>query len=258
MSRRHLAAAAAALTLALALPAAARADSFPLMGWWPMNEGSGQVVRDWSGHGNNGMLGSTPGADANDPTWIKGVFLGSALRFDGLDDFVTIPDSASLRPQKLTIDAWVRSSSSPGDYRYVVSKGAVGCQTGSWGMYTGYNGGLAFYVADAATPSSSHYYISPAADPTIWNGQWHNVAGTFDGNTVRLYVDGVQVGNGTPAPTTIDYSLPIGDTQFGNYPGSCNPSLNLAGDIDGVQVWSQALPIDTIWNTLRSLLTLSR
>jgi hypothetical protein len=46
-----------------------------------MNEGSGQVVRDWSGHGNNGTLGNSPGVDSQDPTWIPGVFAGSALRF---------------------------------------------------------------------------------------------------------------------------------------------------------------------------------
>src|SRR3954471_10374030 len=123
MSRRNLAVAAPAVTMALGLPTAAKADSFPLMGWWPMNEGSGQVVRDWSGHGNNGMLGSTAGADANDPSWIKGVFSGAALRFDGQDDFVTIPDSASLRPKQLTVDAWVRGTGSPGQFKYVLSKG---------------------------------------------------------------------------------------------------------------------------------------
>ena len=65
----------------LAVPSTASAAS-PLKGWWPMNERSGQTVRDWSGNGNHGMLGSTPVADDNDPTWIKGIFnVGSALRF---------------------------------------------------------------------------------------------------------------------------------------------------------------------------------
>src|SRR3954452_9437734 len=119
MSRGHLAAATVAAILALALPATASADSFPLVGWWPLNEGSGQTVRDWSGRGNNGYLGSTPAADANDPSWIKGVFLGSALRFDG-GDYVTIPaNNNALEPAKLTVAAWVRADTSPGQLRYV-------------------------------------------------------------------------------------------------------------------------------------------
>jgi hypothetical protein len=253
MSRGHLAAAAAAFTLAFALPAAARADSFPLAGWWPMNEGSGQTVRDWSGRGNNGMLGSTTSADANDPSWIRGVFLGSALRFDGVDDFVTIPGSSSLEPQKLTVAAWVRAGSSPGSYRYVVSKGSIECQTGSYGLYTGAGGGLAFYVADSPT----HFFVTPEAAKSYFDGNWHNVAGTFDGNVVRLYVDGVEIGS-TSAPTTIDYDLPGHGAQIGNYGGPCTDSLTLAGDVDGVQIWSQALPIGTIWKTLKSLFSLAR
>jgi hypothetical protein len=253
MSRGHLAAAAAAFTLALAVPSAARADSFPLSGWWPLNEGSGQTVRDWSGRGNNGFLGSTVSADANDPSWIRGVFFGSALRFDGVDDYVSIPASSSLETQKLTVSAWVRAGGSPGSYRYVVSKGSIECLTGSYGLYTGAGGGLAFYVAD----SPDHYFVTPEAPLSYFDGNWHNVAGTFDGSAVKLYVDGTAIGS-TPAPTTIDYDLPGHGAQFGNYGGPCSQNLTLAGDVDGVQIWSQALPVDTIWRTLKSLFSLAR
>ena len=93
-----------------------------------MNERSGQTVRDWSGNGNHGTLGSTPVADDNDPTWIKGIFgLGSALSFDG-NDFVTIPDSPSLRPESVTASAWFRGTESPGPFKYVVAKGADDCE----------------------------------------------------------------------------------------------------------------------------------
>lgn len=254
MSRGHFAAVAAAFTLVLAAPAAAHADSFPLVGWWPMNEGSGQVVHDWSGHGNNGMLGSTSGADANDPTWVKGVFFGSALNFDGLNDYVSIPSSASLQPQRLTVDAWVRASATPGKFRYIVSNGSIDCLTSAYGLYTGVNGGLAFFIADSPT----HYYVTPEAPLSLYDGQWHNVGGTFDGKTVKLFVDGNLIGS-TAAPATIDYDLTDHSSKFGDYDGTCgSDALTLAGDIDGVQIWSQALPIDTIWRTLKPLLTLAR
>jgi hypothetical protein len=254
MTRRRLAAVGAAFILSLLVPSAARADGFPLVGWWPMNEGSGQIVRDWSGHGNTGYLGSTSGTDANDPTWVRGVLFGSALRFDGLDDYVTIPDSSSLQPQRVTVAAWVRGNGSPGVNRYVLSKGAVYCMASSYGLYTGASGGISFYVADA----SSTFYRSPEAPPSIWDGQWHNVAGTYDGSTVRLYVDGQQVGTGSPGPAAIGYDTQIGSGQIGGYPGACPDSMTLAGDIDGVQVWSQALSVDSIWRSLKALFTGSR
>lgn len=255
MSRGHFAAAVLAATLALAAPSAASASSlsFPLVGWWPMNEGSGQTVKDWSGKGNHGFLGSTPQADANDPSWIRGVLLGSGLRFGG-GQYVTVPASSSLEQQKLTVAAWVRGESSPGAHRYVVSKGSLECLTGSYGLYTGADGGIAFYIADGP----SHYFASPAAPTSVWDGKWHHVAGTFDGSTVRLYVDGKQVGSGTPAPATIDYSLPGRDGQFGGYAGDCSQDLTFTGDVDGVQIWSQAIQVDKVWLLLKAIVNLAR
>jgi hypothetical protein len=219
-----------------------------------MNEGSGQTVRDWSGRGNNGMLGSTAAVDSNDPSWIKGVFLGSALRFGG-DDFVTIPGGSALEPAKLTVAAWVRGDTTPGPFRYVLSKGSVACLASSYGLYTGDGGGLAFYIAGGPTD----IFVSPGTPAaSVWDGKWHHVAGTFDGQTVRLFLDGNQIGTGTAAPTTIDYSLGSSGGQIGNYPGSCPDALTLKGDVDGVQVWSQALPVNTIWASLKSLVTLAR
>lgn len=251
MVLRTLRVAAVAAALALLLPGAAHAFSFPLAGWWPMNEGSGQTVRDWSGRGNTGFLGSTPAADANDPTWIRGVLLGSALRFDGVDDYVTIPGTNALEPQRLTVAAWVRGTS-PDQFRYVLAKGADACNNSSYGMYTTDGRRLAFYIADA-----ERVYRSPEADPAMWDGKWHHVAGTFDGKEVQLFVDGVAAGPATPAETQINYALPSSGGMIGAYPGPCR-SFTLAGDIDGVQIWSQALPVDDIWNALKPIVSLAR
>jgi hypothetical protein len=255
MSRGHFAAALAAATLSLAAPAAASANSFPLEGWWPMNEGSGQTVKDWSGNANHGFLGTTTAVDDADPSWIRGVLLGSALRFSG-GDMVTIPDSASLRPENLTVAAWVRGDGSPGSYKYVVSKGFYTCWTASYGLYTGSGGGMAFYIANGAYD----FYASPAAPASIWDGKWHHVAGTFDGGVVRLYVDGAEVGTGTPAPVTIDYGdYRDPDAHAGSHePDDCSQDLTLKGDVDGLQIWSQALPVDRIWRTLKALVSLAR
>lgn len=234
-----------------AIPATAGADGFPLVGWWPMNEGSGQVIHDYSGHHNNGQLGDSPVADGHDPTWIPGVFAGSALRFGG-DDFVQIPDSTSLEPANVTVAAWIRGSSSPGQFKYVVGKGATSCDSGSYGLYSSENGGLAFYIGDG----TQAFVRSPEAPISIWDGKWHHAAGTFDGSTVRLFVDGVEVGHGTPSSTAITYNPPEGGALIGAYGGTCD--LFLVGDVDGVQIWSRALPVADIWRVLKVLFTTSR
>ena len=246
--RRHYGRVAGVIVAAACLvaPATAAAAS-PLRGWWPMNERSGQVVYDWSGNRNNGQLGEIDGADPHDPTWIKGIFnTGSALRFDG-NDYVTIPDSPSLRPSRLTLSAWVRGDSSPGPFKYLIAKGTNACEASSFALYTTDTGNLAFYVT-----GDDGFVRSPIADPGLWDGRWHHVAGTYDGSTVRLFVDGRQVGTGTPANVAIEYDLPHPDMSLGSYQDEC--TMFLVGDIDGVSVWDRALPIGDIGGLIRALI----
>ena len=236
--------AAAALALTLAAPAASAAQS-PLAGWWPMNERSGQTVYDWSGNGNHGRLGSTPEADDNDPTWIKGIFnLGSALRFGG-DDYVAIPDSPALRPENITVSAWFRGERTPGRNRYIVAKGSDRCEASAYALYSSSTEGLGFYVYDGRV-----WKRSPEAPPTVWDGRWHHAAGTFDGQVLRLFVDGVEVGTGTPADIDINYDLPSTETLLGAYMGRC--TTYLIGDVDGVSIWNRALPIPDIARVVRA------
>ncbi len=61
-----------------------------LVAWYKFDEGSGQVLTDYSPYGNHGVLGSTSGADTNDPTWTA-----QGLSFI-TDDYVNVPYSASL------------------------------------------------------------------------------------------------------------------------------------------------------------------
>jgi hypothetical protein len=236
----------AALAAGLAVPTTASAGVLDsLSGWWPMYEGSGQIVHDLSGKGNNGVLGTTPGPDANDPSWIRGLLFGSALRFDG-DDVVRIADAPSLDSPRLTVSAWVRNSGSPGRARYVISKGASGCEEAGYALYTGEDGGLRFYVQD---PSNGAQLLvtSSVAPEAIWNGKWHHVAGTFDGATVKLFVDGKLIPGSTTFPASGN-TPQTGDVGWGDFLGSCD--LFYTGDIDEVAVFNQALPVDKIWSAL--------
>jgi Concanavalin A-like lectin/glucanases superfamily len=204
-----------------------------VVGEWAFDEGDGQVAHDLSGSGLDGGLGIAGGADGADPAWVPGV-AGWALRFDG-GDAVVLPDSRTLEPQQVSIEAWVRRQGTPGVYAYVVSKGARACDTSSYGLYTGAGGGLAFYIADGGA-----YTVSPAAPPArVWDGAWHHVVGTFDGHSVRFYIDGGPVADGSPTDRTIVYGFQSTAPYLGTYRGGCE--LGFTGDIDDVRIWNSAL-----------------
>ncbi|HWH93261.1 MAG TPA: LamG domain-containing protein [Baekduia sp.] len=216
----------------------AGADTSAVVGQWRFDEAGGQAAVDDGPYALDGRLGLTDDADARDPERIAGLS-GNALRFDGRA-LVRLPNAAALEPSTLTLEAVVRGTGSPGRFLYVVSHGANGCLAGSYGLYTAADGGMAFYIFDGEV-----YRVSSAVAPgDVWNGQWHHVAGVFDGRVIRFYLDGHPVGSAAPAPPTIAYALTSSDTYFGTYQGGC--SLPLRGDIDLVRMWRGPLAPDTV------------
>jgi hypothetical protein len=226
----------------LALPAGAFAatDFGRLAGWWPLSEGRGQTAYDLSGNGNHGTLGSTPGVDANDPTWIKGIFWGNALRFDG-GDFVKIPDSPALEPKQFTISLWTRAAANPGAFKYLIAKGSSGCFGASYAITTDQGGGLFFYVFNG----SDWVRSGGVAPETIWDGRWHNISATWDGSAATMFVDGKSTGTPPGSSQGASYNLPDRTTTLGGYLGSCQ--LLFTGDLDQVMIFDKVLPVEDIW-----------
>jgi hypothetical protein len=126
---------------------------------WHFDEGAGEVVVDASGKGNNGRWrGGEP------LSWVDGR-LGTALRFTGTNS-VMVPDSPTLASQDVTIEAWVRAKRSPGDSRYLLGKGANGCNASSYGLYTGATGGLISYIANDIPAAPLHVRRAISFDPS--------------------------------------------------------------------------------------------
>jgi hypothetical protein len=200
------------------------------VGSWRLDQASGNVAVDDGPFGLDGMWPATAG-----PEWIAGV-AGTALRFDGDEqDEVAIAEHRALEPATVTVAAWVRRTGSPGAHRYVFSKGAATCAHGSYGLYTGPEGGAAFYVA-----GDGWFTLSPQVpEAAVWDGRWHRLVGAYDGARVRLYLDGDEVGAGIPGPTQIEYGLAGRASYIGTYRGPCG--LQFQGDVDEVAVWGEAL-----------------
>ena len=146
----------------------------------------------------------------------------------------------------------MRHSGSPGAYKWLMAKGADQCSGASYGLSTGATGGLHFivYGGDGA-------HASADAGTAIWDGQWHAIAGSYDGTSLRIYVDGAEVGTATPATTSIRYGLPFESLNLGNYPASAFCAFDYAfpGDIDEAGVYRRALEAAEVAGLHRADLT---
>src|ERR1700730_8499955 len=220
----------AAVLAALGTPVAVAAPDPDLGGQWHLDALLGinpATTPDTSGRGHD--------------LTASGTLTGVAGRFGGAFDFhpggsLRTAAQASLEPQRITVMAWVRSNGSPGTSTYIVNQGSnAGCTASSYALESNF-GGLVFFVWDG------HGFVSksPDAGPSIWDGQWHAVAGTYDGSTVRLYVDGHEVENGNPAPPTINYTLG-GSTDFTIGTASCSEGYHYPAAIDEVGVYDRTL-----------------
>ena len=74
---------------------------------WHMDEGTGNLVGDSSGNGNQGTLNVGEGDNVNSK-WVRGI-KGKALEFDGVDDYVDCGNNANLEiTGDITLEAWVK------------------------------------------------------------------------------------------------------------------------------------------------------
>lgn len=154
--------------------------------------------------------------------------------------------SPLFSPSQVTLLAWIKRSGFPGNLRYVAGRGDDGavCGGSSYAIYTGYPGneGLRFYTRRAGQDS----LLTDVAPSAVWDGQWHLVAGTYDGTAARFYVDGALVGTPKVGSGSPDYALGGGTSFYvDGYPvQSCELSPNaddFPGQIDDVRVYDRAL-----------------
>ena len=193
---------------------------------------------DTSGNGL-GLSGNVPPSALVPGRW------GNAVGFNAADfyELSTTQPQPDLEPAHVAVMAWVKAAQSPGPNAYIIAQGGgPTCTPSSYALTTGGDGGLQFDVSDGAS-------VSPSADPGphVWDGNWHFVVGTYDGTTVRLYVDGSEVTPGTASDTVIGYQLPTDTFTVGGYPDpNCRQFAFYTGALDEVRVYDRALNADEI------------
>jgi len=179
---------------------------------------------DLSRNNNNGVI--------NGATNTSGKF-GSALSFDGINDYVTVQDSTNLKPNDVTVEAWVKGGAQ-GTFKYIVSKN-YDVAGASYGLYSGAAGGLVFYVRWGAL-STDFTVSSDAGD--IWDDKWHHVVGMFANSKLRLFVDGKEISPAVPVSLPIIYNT--NNLYIGSSDG-VSPNFFFTGTIDEVAIYNRTL-----------------
>jgi len=199
-----------------------------LVAFWPFDEGVGTTTADASGNGHTGTL-------VNSPIWTA----GPLLDFDGSDDYVDV-GTFDVPGSALTLTAWFKSDNLANcgarDCRIISKALGLAGNDHYWMLSTIRGGSTTRLRFRLKTNGATTTLIASSGDLTP--NQWIHAAAVYDGATMRLYKDGVEVGS-----TIKTGSLTINSNAAvwlgGNPPTPTSRPWD--GSIDEVRVYDRAL-----------------
>jgi len=175
-----------------------------LVSWWPLDESGDAEAID--------IRDGNPGTHVNGPTPTPGIVAGG-LSFDGVDDYVRIPNAANLNPGTgdFSVDFWMNTSASNSEAD-ILSKRPI-CNAGSfWDLRLSGEGRIQVEMREEGGVNSNAYFGTVKVN----DGQWRHIAVVREGATSLLYIDGVlDRSNTRDGPTNISNDT---DILMGNGP----------------------------------------
>lgn len=192
-----------------------------LVAYYPFDDGSGTTLTDDSGNSLNGTL-----KDMDDSAWVPGQ-IGSAIRFDGIDDYIEVNHNDLLNmTTELTVSVWLNPyGMSSANHDRVFRKDT------NFDFVLLPNGEIRTYGIGKTA------YLQPGA----WDLEtWAHFAYVYKNGTLQWFKNGEAFGSPI-APAAIG-ELTTKPLVIGNYqapPGTI--SRPYLGTIDDLGIWQRAL-----------------
>jgi hypothetical protein len=204
-----------------------------LVAAYSFDEAEGAVLHDLSGHGNNGAI--------TNATWSSAGKFGDALSFTGVSgSWVTVPDSTSLHLSTgMTLEAWVDPTS--------LNSGDAGWSAAIAKEHRNSSNDISYALYAAAgtnAPPAGHVLIG-SNDRGAQGGSklaanaWAFLTTTYDGATLRTYVNGTQVASRSLSGAIFSTTDPL--RIGGDWSGEM-----FTGQIDNVRIYDTGLAASQI------------
>jgi len=207
-----------------------------LVGWWPLDEGTGPVAHDISGQGNNGTWGGTP--SSSNGTYYTTGEIGSAVGyFNGTDNSLTIGTQPVYEfTGPFTVSLWIKPAS-------LEVAGIFARENFKNNGNNGYL--LALYPSDPkfSLEANDGKEIASADGSGVGVGVWTLLTTVYDGTNLSVYVNGTlskQVASGFTPPAN-NGSLVFGMPEQGGL-------YAFNGSLEDIRVYSRALSASEIYS----------
>ncbi|HEY2952648.1 MAG TPA: LamG-like jellyroll fold domain-containing protein, partial [Verrucomicrobiae bacterium] len=160
---------------------------------------------------------------------LPSIIRGYALRLDGTNDYVSVPDKADLRiTGALTIEALIRRATTGAQHSILEKYDCT--SVGGYALRVGADDKLQF----ASRVNCSTQTVAIGAT-RLQSNVWYHVAGVFDGSQIRVYVNGTLDGTLNTALNPKPKGSPVKIGARGN-----DSATSFAGQMDEVRLWTVA------------------
>jgi len=209
-----------------------KSDTTGLVAYYPF---SGNA-NDLSGRGNNGTVyGAALAADMfGNPS--------SAYSFDGVNDYILVPDSSSLDlTTATTISAWINPGECPvTDQGCPILAKGTGAGGEAYSFDIADNGNtLRFLCRSGGTA----YFVKAFGWLTTGKiGKWIHIAVVYNGSnhTAKIYENGTTIATNSSMPSSM--STNAHETSIGSRQNASSTyDLNLKASLDNIRIYSRAL-----------------
>jgi len=224
----------------LVLTSVAKAD---LVGLWRFDEGSGTIANDASGNGHHGTL-------VGGPTWAGGK-IGAALDFDGQDDLVELGAFDVVGPE-ITLAGWMRPDTFAINDGRVITKANEWGENDHWWMLSTISSGAEIRLRFRLKTEGQNTTTLIASSGPLVTEEWQHAAATWDGSTMRLYLNAEEVGSvdkaGAAVATNPDISVAIGSQPSDAFAPATPDHVNkfFDGLLDDVRLYNNALTAEQL------------
>ncbi len=194
-----------------------------LQGYWKFHDLSGTTAPDSSGLGRNATLQMATPVLAVSP-------LGGGLRLNGSTEWASVASTAGLQlGSSMTLTCWVRKEGEPTLEARILGKGTASTLNYSLSEEAGVGKRLLFKLRNTFGITHTLY-----SSQNLEVGQWYHVACTYNGATMKLFINGVLSGSlaATGTPSTSTDALTFAFLSGGSY---------FNGALDEVRLYSQEL-----------------
>jgi len=195
--------------------------------------GSGTTWSDLVG-GNDGTFSATPTTDSAN---------GGSIVFDGVDDYVDYNNLIPC-PSTISCSVWFKRATSAVQHHLITSHGPTRQQ---FQFKAGANDYIVFTINDGTGFSAS------VGATTLSTGAWNNLAGTYDGTTVKLYLNGVLDATNSSGPSgNIDSSGSNMELLLAARDAT-TPKVFADGNMSCASIYNRALSGDEILQNYNAL-----